>query len=113
MVEPPTGIEPAQPAWKAGVLPLNYGGMVPGANGKAPGVPVFSGRQHVVGQKGGKERGGDESPRGAGGGSRTPDPLLTKQPLWPLSYTSMLPVFPGCQTIVRSGRSIYPVPAWG
>ena len=24
---------------------------------------------------------------GAGGGSRTPGPLLTGQPLWPLSYT--------------------------
>ena len=27
---------------------------------------------------------------GAGGGSRTPDPLITNQPLWPLSYTSEL-----------------------
>ena len=25
-LEPPTGIEPAHPAWEAGVLPLNYGG---------------------------------------------------------------------------------------
>lgn len=30
LVEPLTGIEPAPPAWKAGVLPLNYSGMVPG-----------------------------------------------------------------------------------
>ena len=28
-------------------------------------------------------------PAGAAGGSRTPDPLLTKQPLWPLSYDSI------------------------
>ena len=26
-LEPPTGIEPAHPAWEAGVLPLNYGGI--------------------------------------------------------------------------------------
>ena len=26
-MEPLTGIEPANPAWKAGVLPLNYSGM--------------------------------------------------------------------------------------
>ncbi len=27
LVEPMTGIEPAPPAWEAGVLPLNYIGM--------------------------------------------------------------------------------------
>ena len=36
-LEPLTGIEPALPAWKAGVLPLHHSGMVPGAFGAAPG----------------------------------------------------------------------------
>ena len=42
-LEPPTGVEPAPPAWKAGALPLSYGDMMPGMLAHT-GLPVFPGR---------------------------------------------------------------------
>ena len=49
LVEPLTGIEPAPPAWKAGVLPLNYSGMVPGHVGAYPGGTETEKRGNEVG----------------------------------------------------------------
>ena len=36
LLEPVTGIEPAYPAWKAGVLPLNYTGILRWEHGSNP-----------------------------------------------------------------------------
>lgn len=41
---------------------------------------------------------------GAAGGSRTPDPLLTKQPLWPLSYNS---IFRAVSVLPRTTKKGY------
>ena len=37
------GIEPTQPAWKAGALPLSYAGKLAGDDGFEPGTSVLSG----------------------------------------------------------------------
>ena len=73
-MERAAGVEPTLSAWVAAVLPLYDARMIPDG---WEGCPV----------------GGWHSARafrrdGATGGNRTPDPLLTRQPLWPLSYSS-------------------------
>lgn len=75
-LEPLTGIGPAHPAWKAGVLPLNYSDewcreRIPPAPG---GLLVFPSRQKTRGRN--SYGGGLSSPRCTAGGTRTHDPTV-------------------------------------
>lgn len=95
-LEPVTGIEPARPAWKAGVLPLNYtDGWCRGADTARPRrvrlwlhnattKPYTSRLFRAAKEEScGRER---VSLRGATRRNRTADLLITKQLLYLLSY---------------------------
>ena len=73
-LERAAGIEPTLTIWTTVVLPLYDARMIPGGR-EAPFWRVAL-------------RMGVPSGSGATGGNRTPDPLLTRQPLCPLSYSS-------------------------
>ena len=103
-VEPLTGIEPVSPAWKAGVLPLNYSGGLPGVDHHTRRCPSFRAVWWKRREK--KSRGAERSPRGAGGRTRTPDLLITNQLLYRLSYTSGYALHGG--GITTQGLHVFP-----
>ena len=94
------GIEPSQPAWKAGTLPLSYtrifnlykvvedGGFEPpkamltdlqsAPFGRSGTLPCVRDKQKLI------------PVCGAGDGTRTRDLLITNQLLYQLSYTSII-----------------------
>lgn len=76
-MERAVGIEPTLTAWEAVVLPLYYARTAPGS------AEVRRGRVALL--KGGRLTVRD----GAAGGARTPDPLVTNQQLFQLSYSSI------------------------
>ena len=105
-LEPLTGIEPAHPAWKAGVLPLNYGGIGAGRDGLH--ARLLSFQLSVWGEEKEEPMGWIRPIGGAAGGTRTHDLLITNQLLCQLSYNGVCAVRAGCPR-TAIGRRVFPL----